>query len=165
VSATPAVDASASATPLNGYWLLERGSKVIDGKTVVTPGRALWVLGSKDDLTAPLLGDEWAASDEIVQDGVASDRSDFSVIASRVTGASYTLSGRVEAVGEAALYGAPESVRGAYYMAGEPMDVDLSWDPTQVSDLENFGSPASLRALTEMMQSMLLYELGSLLGD
>ncbi|NBV86123.1 MAG: hypothetical protein EBS01_07640 [Verrucomicrobia bacterium] len=165
VSATPTVDASALATPLNGYWLLERGSRVVEGKTVVTPGRALWVLGSKDDLAAPLLSDEWAAADETVQDGVASDRSEFSVIANRITGASYTLSGRVEALGEAALYGAPESVRGAYYMGGEPMDVDLNWDPSQVSELENFGSPASLRALSGIMQSTLLDELGSLLGD
>jgi len=165
--ATPALGASATAKSLNGYWLLERAISS-DGKTV-TPGRAVWVLGSKTDLSAPFVSDEWAASDETVQDGVASDRSEFSVLANRLPGAGYTLSGRVEALGEAALYGAPETARGAYDVpAGsttDPMDVDLSWDPAQVSELAGAGSPPSLRALIETMQSTLLNELGTIAGE
>jgi hypothetical protein len=170
-SATHSLSASASGgVDRKGYWLLERRKTVVEvgvqTTTVVTPGRALWIWGSSADLNAPLLGsDEWAPEDETVQDGLASDRSEFSVVASRVPTASYALSGRVETVGEAALYGAPETALGVYDAGTETMDVDLSWDGAQVSELEDLGSPASLRALVETMQATLLIELGSITGE
>ena len=170
-SATHSLSASVSGgVDRKGYWLLERRKTVVEvgGKTttVVTPGRALWIWGSSADLSAPLLSsDEWAPEDETVQDGVASDRSEFSVVASRVPTASYALSGRVETVGEAALYGAPETALGVYDAGTGTMDVDLSWDGVQVSELDGLGSPTSLRALVETMQATLLIELGSISGE
>jgi hypothetical protein len=166
-SATHSLSASVSGgVDRKGYWLLERRKTEVGGKTVVAPGRALWIWGSSTDLNAPLLSsDEWAPEDETVQDGLASDRSEFSVVASRVPTASYALSGRVETVGEAALYGAPETALGVYDAGTETMDVDLSWDGAQVSELEDLGSPASLRALVETMQATLLIELGSINGE
>ncbi|NBV34837.1 MAG: hypothetical protein EBR81_13880, partial [Proteobacteria bacterium] len=166
-SATHSLSASVSGVvDRKGYWLLERKQTEVGGKTVVAPGRALWIWGSSTDLNAPLLSsDEWAPEDETVQDGLASDRSEFSVVASRVPTASYALSGRVETVGEAALYGAPETALGVYDAGTETMDVDLSWDGAQVSELEDLGSPTSLRALVETMQATLLIELGSINGE
>ena len=169
-SAMPSLSASLSGgTARNGYWLLERANTLVDGKTIVIPGRALWVWGSSTDLSAALSSDEWSPQDETVQDGLASDRSEFSVVASRVPTASfspsYALSGRVETVGEAALYGAPETALGGYDTGTETMDVDLSWDALQVSDLEGLGSPTSLRALVETMQATLLNELGNISGE
>jgi len=161
-SATPSF--SASRANRNGYWLLER-TKVSAGETIiVVPGRALWIWGSSTNLTAPIITDEWSSSDQTVQDGVASDRSEFSVLADRGS-SRYALSGRVENLGEAAQYGAPEIVRGNYVGDAGAEDVDLNWDAMEVADLKLFGSPKTLEALVEIVKSTLLNELGSIAGE
>ena len=168
-SATPSLTASPSVgTVRNGYWLLERVNTSVNTSvgltTIVVPGRALWIWGSSTNLTAPITSDEWSSSNQTVQDGVASDHSEFSVLADRVS-SNYALSGRVENLGEAAQYGAPEIIRGNYVGDTSAEDVDLNWDATQVADLGSFGSPETLDALVEIVKATLLNELGSIAGE
>ena len=163
------VDATAEtpANDRNGYWLLERATHVdaASGKTVVTPGRSLWVWGWPQNPGRSLSSYEWAAEDQVVQDGLASDRAEFSVVASRVPAASYTLGGRVGTSEEASIYGAPESVSGAYDGDIEPLQLSLVWDAEMVAEFEGEGSPANLRELVELVKAALVQELGKIAGE
>jgi hypothetical protein len=108
---------------------------------------------------------EWAAEEQVVQDAVASERGEFSVVAERPLWGGYAVSGRLEELGEAAVYGAPELVRGGYTEEGEEFEVNLAWDPEQVLQFGATGSPASLRGVVESAKAALLLELGSIAGE
>jgi hypothetical protein len=149
----------------NGYWLLERRKVEVGGITTVLAGRAVWVWGLPNHPTAPLTSEEWAAEEQVVQDAVASERGEFSVLADRAPKGGYAVSGRVEEVGEAAAYGAPESLRGGYSLESEPLEVSLAWDPQQVLQFGAAGSPATLRGVIESLKASLLLELGNISGE
>jgi hypothetical protein len=149
----------------NGYWLLERRKVESGGETTVVPGRAVWVWGQANRPTAALGSVEWAAEEQVVQDAVASERGEFSVVAERPLWGGYAVSGRLEELGEAAVYGAPELVRGGYTEEGEEFEVNLAWDPEQVLQFGATGSPASLRGVVESAKAALLLELGSIAGE
>lgn len=161
------VDAKAalSTNDRNGYWLLERNSVTANGTLNITPGRSLWVWGSATKLTQALSIDEWAPSDQLVQDGVASDRNEFSVVADRLPAASYTLAGKLEGLGEAAVFGAPEVVKGEYNGDTEVLAVDLAWDGEQVAALDLMGTPGSLRDIEETLKNSLQRELATIAGE
>jgi hypothetical protein len=120
----------------NGYYALERELKV--GEPVVTPKRAVWVWEPAVAGTSVYASDFWSAEDQSVIDGVASERGEFSVMASRaVAGGAYeavdyAIAGRVEEQGEASLYGAPGLVEGVYSAGVNEFTVELSWDMEQV---------------------------------
>jgi hypothetical protein len=116
----------------NGYYALERVSE----GGVVTPKRAVWVW--PQDSTS----DDWLEGDQSVVDAVASERGEFSVFASRVTGGDYAIAGRVEEEGEGSLYGAPDFVEGVYRYSDtdDEYKVELSWDMEQVYRMDVLGS-------------------------
>jgi hypothetical protein len=149
----------------NGYWLLERRKVEAGGITTVMPGRALWVWGQPNRPLAALRSEEWAAEEQVVQDAVASERGEFSVVAERAPEGGYTVAGRLEELGEAAAYGAPELLRGSHAVEGEPSEVSLAWDPQQVLQFGAAGSPATLRSVTESLKASLLLELGNIAGE
>jgi hypothetical protein len=149
----------------NGYWLLERRKVEEGGVTTVVPGRAVWVWAQPNRPTAELTSVEWAPEEQVVQDAVASERGEFSVVAERAGGAGYAVSGRYEELGEAATYGAPESLRGAYTGGGESLEVRLAWDPEQVVQFGATGSPATLRGVVEGLRASLLLELANIEGE
>ena len=157
--------AALSAADRNGYWLLERQALTTSGTTTVTPGRSLWVWGSAANLVQAPVVYEWDAASQVVQDGVASERNEFSVVADRLPAASFTLSGKLEGVGDAALYGAPEVIKGAYNGDTEPLAVSLAWDSEQVENFRDIGSPASLREMEEMLKQSLQRELATIAGE
>ncbi|RFC45617.1 MAG: Immunoglobulin domain-containing protein/Autotransporter-associated beta strand protein, partial [Verrucomicrobia bacterium] len=157
--------ASLSSNNRNGYYLLERGTLTVGGTTTVVPGRSLWVWGSASKLMQVPVAYEWAASEQVVQDGAASDRNEFSVVADRLPAASFTLAGKLEGVGEAALYGAPEVAKGAYNGDTEPLSVSLAWDAEQVAMFQGTGSPSSLREMEEMLKESLSRELAAIAGE
>jgi hypothetical protein len=149
----------------NGYWLLERRKVESGGTTTVLPGRAVWVWGQPNRPTAALTSAEWAAEEQVVQDAIASERGEFSVVAERAPADGYAVSGRLEELGEAASYGAPELLRGGYTDEGEPLEVSLAWDSQQVLQFGATGSPATLRGVVESLKASLLLELGSIAGE
>jgi hypothetical protein len=149
----------------NGYWLLERRRVEAGGIATVVPGRALWVWGQPNRPQAEVTSEEWAAEEQLVQDAVASERGEFSVVAERTPSGGYAVSGRLEELGEAATYGAPELLRGGYTADGEPWEVSLAWDPQQVLYFGAAGSPATLRGMTENLKASLLLELGNIAGE
>ncbi|MCE2710898.1 MAG: immunoglobulin domain-containing protein [Ilumatobacteraceae bacterium] len=121
----------------NGYYALERELKA--GESIVTPKRAVWVWEPAVAGTSVYPVDRWAAGDhQSVIDGVASERGEFSVLASRaVVGGTYeavdyAIAGRVEEEGEASLYGAPDLVEGVYSAGVNEFTVELGWDMEQV---------------------------------
>jgi hypothetical protein len=120
----------------NGYYALERELKA--GESVVTPKRAVWVWEPAVEGMSLYPIDRWAAGEQSVMDGVASERGEFSVLASRtVVGGTYqavdyTIAGRVEEEGEASLYGAPDLVEGVYSAGVNEFTVELGWDMEQV---------------------------------
>ena len=149
----------------NGYWLLERKKVEFGGTTTVLPGRAVWVWGQPNRPMAALTSAEWAAEEQVVQDALASERGEFSVVAERAPSDGYAVSGRLEELGEAASYGAPELLRGGYAGESEPLEVSLAWDPQQVLQFGATGSPATLRGVIESLKASLLLELGSIAGE
>ena len=161
------VDAKAarSENDRNGYWLLERNVVTVEGMLTVTPGRSLWVWGSATSLGQSPYSDQWMASDQVVQDGVASDRNEFSVLADRFPAASYTLAGKLEGLSEAALFGAPEVVKGDYTDNTEVLSVSLAWDAEQVAILDSMGTPGSLRDIEEILKNSLQRELAAIAGE
>jgi hypothetical protein len=149
----------------NGYYALERESS----GGVVTPRRALWVW-QLQDAAAPAdtyPKDDWLEGDQSVVDAVASERGEFSVLASRVASGSiasgdYAIAGRVEEEGEGALYGAPDFVEGVYSFGavGSMVEeaVELSWDMEQVYRLDLLGSdlPSVTTELQKVLRDVLL---------
>jgi hypothetical protein len=101
----------------------------------------------------------------VVQDALASERGEFSVVAERAPAGGYVVAGRLEELGEAAAYGAPELLRGGYTAEGEASEVSLAWDPEQVVQFGATGSPATLRGVVESLKASLLLELGSIAGE
>jgi hypothetical protein len=146
------VKASNATGSRKGYYALER--KLENG--VVTAGRSVWVLASESvDDPDKLPGVSWSTLDPDVTehrvvDAEASDRSEFSVLASKTTGPAFTLSGRLEAGGDAALYGAADVVAGLYegWKEGtnpaEDFDVELLWDNERTLQLGILGASSGL---------------------
>jgi hypothetical protein len=124
----------------NGYYALERE---LNGK-VVTPKQAVWVWepGSPNiTLQDPAADDVWSreqGDDHFVIDAIASERGEFSVLASRSgeggddRALGYAISGRLEEEGEGSLYGAPDSIEGFYTTESGEFIVELNWDMEQV---------------------------------
>jgi hypothetical protein len=130
------------------------------------PGRSIWVWGSAAKLTESPTVYEWAAEDQFVQDANASERNEFSVVADRAPAASFTLAGRMEGLGDAALFGAPELVKGAYNGDTEPLGVTLSWDAGQTAAVDLLGQAnASLVEIEEALKASLLRELATMAGE
>jgi hypothetical protein len=133
----------------NGYYALERELKV--GESVVTPKRAVWVWEPAVSGTSVYPSDLWSAGDhQSVIDGGASERGEFSVLASRaVAGGTYeavdyAIAGRLEQEGEASLYGAPDLVEGVYSAGVNEFTVELSWDMEQVYRLDLINTQDSV---------------------
>ena len=103
-----------------GYWVVERVEDKGSGET--RSGRSAFVWSKE---TAA-----WAAADQSVVEVGQTKRREYSDVASRSEGSgleTFVLSGRYEAGGEAALYGAAEQLVGEY--EGSWMgDLELSWD-------------------------------------
>jgi hypothetical protein len=151
----------------NGYYALEREYK--DG--VVTPKRAVWVWQPQDAtaLASTYPKDDWLEGDQSVVDAVASERGEFSVLASRIASGTvgtnnyvasgdYAIAGRVEEEGEGSLYGAPDFVEGVYSDSTGEYTVELSWDMEQVYRLDLLGSDLSrvTQELQDALQDALL---------
>jgi hypothetical protein len=152
--------ASDDANDRNGFWLLERISE-----GVVKPGRSIWVWGSRLNFTETPVVYEWAAKDQFVQDAISSDRNEFSVVADRLPAESYTLAGKLEGLGDAAIFGAPEVIKGAYNGDTEPLEVSMSWDSEQVNVFNSFGSPDNLREMKDRLTETLQRELATIAGE
>jgi hypothetical protein len=150
----------------NGYYALERE---LIGK-VVTPKQAVWVWEPENPNTTPSGSypvDVWSKNngdDQFVIDAVASDRGEFSVLASRTGEANpyrainYAISGRLEEEGEGSLYGAPDTVEGFYSTDSGEFIVELNWDMEQVyrMDLLNAdGSALQVDAVTNRLREQL----------
>jgi hypothetical protein len=139
----------------NGYYALER--EYSGG--VVTPKRAVWVWPSEDHTAQAVTypKDEWLEGDQSVVDAVASERGEFSVLASRVTGGDYAIAGRVDEEGEGALYGAPDFVEGVYSDGTVEYAVELSWDMEQVYRMDAYSDLPSVAAeLQEVLRDVML---------
>jgi hypothetical protein len=162
------VDATAqlAANNRNGYWLLERSIQTVGGKTTITPGRSIWVWGSASKLMDTPVVYEWASQDQVVQDANASERNEFSVVADRPPAASYTIAGKLEALGEAALFGAPEVLKGAYNGDTEPLSVNMAWDSEQSSTLDMLTKANhTLTEIEETLREALQRELATIAGE
>jgi hypothetical protein len=139
----------------NGYYALER--EYSGG--VVTPKRAVWVWPSEDQTAQAVTypKDEWLEGDQSVVDAVASERGEFSVLASRLTGGDYAIAGRVDEEGEGALYGAPDFVEGVYSDGTIEYAVELSWDMEQVYRMDAYSDLPSVAAeLQEVLRDVML---------
>jgi hypothetical protein len=130
----------------NGYYALER--EYVGG--VVTPKRAVWVWEPADSSIASNAypKDPWQHADQSILDAVASERGEFSVLASRVASGSvasgdYAIAGRLEEEGEGSLYGAPDFVEGVYTSGSDEYTVEGSWDMEQVYRMDVFGDANS----------------------
>jgi hypothetical protein len=125
----------------SGYYALER--QYTGG--VVSPKRAVWVWQPANVSTALSLypKDVWDSDDQSILDAVASERGEFSVLASRIASGSasadYAIAGRLEEEGEGSLYGAPDLVEGVYSDATDEYTVELSWDMEQVYRMDAYG--------------------------
>jgi hypothetical protein len=116
----------------SGYWLIERVSSGTADARVVTPGRSLWVWGDSKNPNESAVSETWEPSLQSVVDALDSESAEFSVLAQGLA-SNYVLSGRVEPSGEAALYGAPAAMEGAYENASfGRLDLNLVWDGEQV---------------------------------
>ena len=144
----------------NGYYALERAYS----GGVVTPKRALWVWQLQDlnALANTYPKDDWLEGDQSVVDAVASERAEFSVLASRIASGDYAIAGRLEEEGEGTLYGAPDFVEGVYTEGtGQSMveyTVELSWDMEQVYRMDVLGSdlPSVTTELQKALRDVLL---------
>jgi hypothetical protein len=97
-----------------------------------------------------------------VQDALESESADFSVLAQRDT-SNYALSGRVEPSGEAALYGAPAAMDGAYESAAfGRLDLNLVWDGEQVL---YFDGNSNIEAVRQQLEKVLASELAKIKGE
>ena len=172
---TKATKASNALDSLSGYWLLERklakdaGSKV----TAVTPGKAVWILGSTASArtVSALKTDEWDSDYITTQDVSTSERGEFSAVAYHaVHQTNFTLSGRVQSGGDAALYGAPEVMAGDYSLfvdgadgsSSEDFETDLSWDAEQTMLLGAMDNQADVEAA---LKENLLREFADIRGE
>ena len=109
---------------------------------------------------------EWASQDQVVQDANASERNEFSVVADRPPAASYTIAGKLEALGEAALFGAPEVLKGAYNGDTEPLSVNMAWDSEQSSTLDMLTKANhTLTEIEETLREALQRELATIAGE
>jgi hypothetical protein len=144
----------------NGYYALERAYS----GGVVTPKRALWVWQLQDlnALANTYPKDDWLEGDQSVVDAVASERAEFSALASRIASGDYAIAGRLEEEGEGTLYGAPDFVEGVYTEGtGQSMveyTVELSWDMEQVYRMDVLGSdlPSVTTELQKALRDVLL---------
>jgi hypothetical protein len=168
---TKATKVSDPLTTLSGYWLLERKlSKEGETVTGVTTGSAVWILGSTETarVTADLKTDEWSEAAVTTQDVSASERGEFSAVAYRVADAkTFTLSGRVESGGDAALYGAPEVMDGDYNLSldgivNDAFAADLSWDAEQSMLI---GAMETLSDVEDALKANLLHEFADIRGE
>jgi hypothetical protein len=152
-----------------GFYALERKLKA----GMVSAGRSLWVFGPghSDNFEASTLH-VWNPQDpDVVEhrvlDPVASERAEFSVLASKTSGSAFTLSGRWESGGDAALYGAPDTALGLYenWKSGaedpQHLDLELVWDAERTLQLGVFGG--SQPALDSEVEAVLRAELESAL--
>ena len=105
-----------------GYWVVER----ITTAGVEKTGRSAWIWPST--LTQAV---EWdALGQQQVQEVADTSRGEFSVVGSRDPMDTFVVSGRLEAGGVAAVYGAPDVISGEYDVEAV-LDVDLSWDSVE----------------------------------
>ena len=146
----------------SGYWLIERLSTGTGASLVVTPGRSLWVWGDSEKPSDSAVSDIWLAAQQTVQDALDSESAEFSVLGQR-SDSDYALSGRVEPSGEAALYGAPAVMDGAYKTAifGR-LDLSLVWDGDQVL---YFDGNSDIDAVTSQLETVLAGELAKIKGE
>ncbi|RFC45531.1 MAG: Immunoglobulin I-set domain-containing protein/Immunoglobulin I-set domain-containing protein [Verrucomicrobia bacterium] len=164
--------ASNGSKTLTGYWVLERIlTKDERGNvTAVTPGSALWILRSMDSshLVRVLKTDKWSSEFVTTQDVSVSERSEFSAVAYHSSHhTSFTMCGRVELGGDAALYGAPELMAGNYGLFGddsaiEDFETDLSWDAEQTMLL---GAMDRLSDVESALQTNLIFETVNINGE
>jgi hypothetical protein len=146
----------------SGYWLIERLSSGTEAARVVTPGRSLWVWGDSAQPNAAVLSETWDPSLQSVQDALDSESADFSVLA-QTDASNYALSGRVEPSGEAALYGAPATMDGAYENAAfGRLDLNLVWDGEQVL---YFDGNSDINAVRLQLEKVLASELAKIKGE
>ena len=146
----------------SGYWLIERLSTGTGASLVVTPGRSLWVWGDSEKPSDPAVSDIWLAAQQTVQDALDSESAEFSVLGQR-SDSDYALSGRVEPSGEAALYGAPAVMDGAYKTATlGRLDLSLVWDGDQVL---YFDGNSDIDAVTSQLETVLAGELAKIKGE
>ena len=68
-------------------------------------------------------------------------------------------------LGEAAVIGAPEVVKGEYNGDIEVLAVELAWDGEQVAALDLMGTPGSLRDIEETLKNSLQRELATIAGE
>jgi hypothetical protein len=146
----------------SGYWLIERLSTGTGAALVVTPGRSLWVWGDSAVPTAAAFSEIWQPAQQSVQDALDSESAEFSVLGQR-SSSDYALSGRVEPSGEAALYGAPAVMDGAYKNdTFGRLDLSLVWDGDQVL---YFDGTSDLDAVRSQLETVLAGELAKLEGE
>jgi hypothetical protein len=146
----------------SGYWLTERISTGTGAALVVTPGRSLWVWGDSAAPSAGAVSDIWLAAEQTVQDALDSESAEFSVLGQR-SDSDYALSGRVEPSGEAALYGAPAVMDGAYKTAAfGRLDLSLVWDGDQVL---YFDGKSDIDAVRFQLETVLAGELAKIEGE
>jgi autotransporter-associated beta strand protein len=141
------VDATAAnlVNDRSGYWVVERIT--VDG--VTRAGQSAWIWTTKDG--TPLPGDSWTPEDQQMQEFSESARSEFSVVANRISGSllqTFILSGRVLAGGEASVYGAPDVMEGEYDL-GNPLALELSWDAEKVLRVSGATSLDAVKSLLQ----------------
>jgi hypothetical protein len=112
--------------------------------------------------------DDWLEVDQSVLDAVASERGEFSVLASRIASGTvgtdnyvasgdYAIAGRVEEEGEGSLYGAPDFVEGVYSDSAGEYTVELSWDMEQVYRMDVYSDlPSVIEELQKALQDAML---------
>jgi hypothetical protein len=71
----------------------------------------------------------------------------------------------VEELGEAASFGAPETMRGGYAEEGGTLELSMAWDPEVVLQFGATGSPGSLRGMIESVKAALSVQLASIAGE
>jgi hypothetical protein len=150
------------ASTRSGYWLIERLSSGTEAARLVSPGRSLWVWGDSAQPGSAAFSETWDPSLQLVQDALDSESADFSVLAQREA-SNYALSGRVEPSGEAALYGAPAAMEGAYENAAfGRLDLNLVWDGEQVL---YFDGNSDIAAVRRQLEQVLASELAKIKGE
>ncbi len=143
VEASP-LAGSVPAVARLGYWVVER---VLDPQTGLRKtGRSAWVWKGEVQ--------EWGAIDQTAREVAETERLEYSNVASRFSDGlleTFVLSGRWEAGGEAALYGAPERMTGD--LEGARLEaVELSWDDLETVSVQGLSTLADI---TEFLQEEL----------